>query len=77
VLTEADVATILESYYTKNEIDEITGDLSALNTENKTSLVNAINEALQAVEVGGTGSVVTVVKEDTATEGSTATYTIK
>ena len=60
-----------------NEHDTEIGDLSKLNTENKNSLVNAINEALQAVEVGGTGSVVTVVKEETPTEGSVATYTVK
>lgn len=60
-----------------NEHDTEIGDLASLNTTNKNSLVAAINEALQAVEVGGTGSVVTVVKEATPTNGSVATYTVK
>ena len=59
-----------------NEHDVEIGDLTALNTTNKSNLVTAINEALQAVEVGGTGSVVTVVK-DTTSDGSLATYTVK
>ena len=60
-----------------NEHDAEIGNLASLNTENKGNLVAAINEALQAVEVGGTGSVVTVTKETTPTEGSEATYTVK
>lgn len=52
------------------------GDLSGLETEAK-DLVSAINEVLNAVEVGGTGSVVTVKKAETATEGSVATYTVQ
>lgn len=52
----------------------ITGDLTKLNTTNKTDLVTAINEALQAVEVGGTGSVVTVVK---TTNGNGGSYEVK
>lgn len=60
-----------------NEHDIEIGDLTSLNTENKDNLVAAINEALQAVEVGGTGSVVTVAKETTPTEGSEVTYTVK
>ena len=47
-----------------NAINTKLGDLSKLNTTYKTDLVGAINEALQAVEVGGTGSVVTVVASD-------------
>lgn len=53
------------------------GDLTNLSTTNKTDLVTAINEVRQAVEVGGTGSVVTVAKEATPTTGSSATYVIK
>jgi hypothetical protein len=56
----------LKNYYAKDEVDAITGDLSKLNTENKGNLVSAINEALQAVEVGGTGSVVTVADQSGA-----------
>lgn len=74
---KTEIGNLLGGYYTKTEIDAITGDLSALNTTNKTNLVVAINEALQAVEVGGTGSVVTVTKEATPTEGSQATYVVK
>ena len=47
-----------------NAINTKLGDLSKLNTTYKTDLVGAINEALQAVEVGGTGSVVSVVVTD-------------
>lgn len=60
-----------------NEHDAEIGDLTSLNTTNKSNLVNAINEALQAVEVGGTGSIVTVTKEATATTGSHSTYVLK
>ena len=49
-----------------NEHDTEIGNLSQLNTENKGNLVAAINEALQAVEVGGTGSVVTVADQSGA-----------
>lgn len=59
-----------------NELDAEIGNLSALNTTNKNNLVAAINEALQAVEVGGTGSVVTVTKQATPTTGSEATYVV-
>ena len=59
-----------------NEHDTEIGDLTSLNTTNKDNLVSAINEALQAVEVGGTGSVVTVAKQETPTEGSEATYVV-
>jgi hypothetical protein len=53
-----------------NEHDAEIGDLTKLNTTNKGNLVAALNEALQAVEVGGTGSVVTVTKATTPTTGS-------
>ena len=46
-----------------NELDAEIGALSGLSTTNKGNLVAAINEVRQAVEVGGTGSVVTVVKD--------------
>lgn len=59
-----------------NEHDAEIGDLTGLNTTNKGNLVAAINEALQAVEVGGTGSVVTVTKATTPTTGSEVTYTV-
>lgn len=59
-----------------NEHDAEIGDLAGLNTTNKGNLVAAINEALQAVEVGGTGSVVTVTKATTPTTGSEVTYTV-
>ena len=59
-----------------NEHDTEIGNLASLNTTNKNNLVSAINEALQAVEVGGTGSVVTVTKQATPTNGSEATYVV-
>lgn len=50
------------------EVKAITGDLTDLSDRfsetGKQNLVAAINETLQAVEVGGTGSVVTVRKQD-------------
>lgn len=60
-----------------NEHDAEIGDLTVLATTNKNNLVNAINEVRQAVEVGGTGSVVTVEKAETPTTGSSATYVVK
>lgn len=54
--------------------DAIVGNLEDLNTTVKTDLVTAINEVLTAVEAGGTGSVVTIAKLETPTEGSAATY---
>lgn len=54
--------------------DAIVGNLEELNTTVKTDLVTAINEVLTAVDAGGTGSVVTVAKLETPTEGSAATY---
>jgi hypothetical protein len=47
-----------------NEHDAEIGNLANLSTENKGDLVTAINEVRQAVEVGGTGSVVTVRKDN-------------
>lgn len=61
----------------KFALDSEIGNLTNLTTTNKTDLVTAINEVRQAVEVGGTGSVVTVAKEATPTTGSSATYVIK
>lgn len=60
-----------------NELDGEIGVLTNLKTANKNNLVTAINEVRQAVEVGGTGSVVTVEKQATATDGSHSTYVIK
>lgn len=53
------------------------GTLSALSTTKKGNLVEAINEVLQAVNVGGTGSVVSITKEATPTSGSHSSYTLK
>lgn len=39
------------------------GDLTALETENKSNLVSAINEVLASVEAGGTGSKVTITEK--------------
>lgn len=39
------------------------GTLGDLDTTAKTDLVSAVNEVLQAIEVGGTGSVVTIEKD--------------
>ena len=50
--------------------------LADLDTTAKTDLVGAINEVLQSVEAGGTGSVVTMTT-DTTTEGYLKTYTFK
>lgn len=76
VYNKTEIDAFLALYYKKTEVDAITGALADLNTTNKSSLVGAINEALQAVEVGGTGSVVSVIKEETPTEGSQATYKV-
>ena len=40
------VAVDLSNYYTKTEVKQITGELTNLNTEDKSNLVNAINEAM-------------------------------
>ena len=52
------------------------GTLANLNTTAKTDLVNAINEVRSAVEVGGTGSQVTI-DTSTTTDGYLKTYTFK
>lgn len=57
-----------------NELDGEIGNLSDLSTTNKGDLVTAINEVRQAVEVGGTGSVVSVDMDDT--DSACITYTV-
>ena len=57
-------------------IDAKIGALADLDTTAKTDLVGAINEVLQSVEAGGTGSVVTMTT-DTTTDGYLKTYTFK
>jgi hypothetical protein len=57
-------------------VDGKIGTLADLDTTAKTDLVGAINEVLQSVEAGGTGSVVTMTT-DTTTDGYLKTYTIK
>lgn len=57
-------------------VDGKIGTLTDLNTTAKTDLVGAINEVRSAVEVGGTGSQVTI-DTSTTTEGYLKTYTIK
>lgn len=52
------------------------GTLADLDTTAKTDLVNAINEVRSAVEVGGTGSQVTI-DTSTTTDGYLKTYTFK
>ena len=52
------------------------GDTEDLNTSAKSNLVDAINEVRQSVEVGGTGSVVTIDTSPT-TPGMAKSYTIK
>lgn len=60
----------------KDEVQEQIGTLSELDTTLKSDLVTAINEVRQSVEVGGTGSVVTI-DTGTTTEGMSKTYTFK
>lgn len=57
-------------------VDDKIGNLADLTTTAKTDLVNAVNEVRAAVEVGGTGSQVTI-DTSTTTEGYLKTYTIK
>lgn len=57
-------------------VDGKIGTLADLDTTAKTDLVGAINEVRAAVEVGGTGSQVTI-DTSTTTEGYLKTYTIK
>lgn len=51
------------------------GSLANLDTDNKSSVVEAINEVLAAVEAGGTGSKVTVTESSSASYAKV--YTIK
>lgn len=44
------VAVDLSNYYTKTEVKQITGELTNLNTEDKSNLVNAINEVMNSGE---------------------------
>lgn len=76
VLPLIDVATQEELNAVEAALNTKIGDLAKLATENKTDLVTAINEVRQAVEVGGTGSVVTVGKAHDDTNKQT-TYTVK
>jgi hypothetical protein len=57
-------------------VDGKIGTLADLDTTAKTDLVGAINEVRAAVEVGGTGSQVTI-DTSTTTEGYLKTYTFK
>lgn len=66
--TDAELAAAIQAVEAK------IGDLTKLATENKTDLVTAINEVRQAVEVGGTGSVVTITD---ANANKVTTYTVK
>ena len=66
--TDAELAAAIQAVEAK------IGDLTKLATENKTDLVTAINEVRQAVEVGGTGSVVTITD---ANADKVTTYTVK
>lgn len=76
VLPLIDVATQEELNAVEAALNTKIGDLTKLSTENKADLVTAINEVRQAVEVGGTGSVVTVGKVHDDTNKQT-TYTVK
>lgn len=59
----------------KAELEGKIGNLEALNTTNKATLVEAINEVLTAVGAGGTAAAVTMVTNDT--EDYAASYTLK
>ena len=72
--TEGSVAKTVKD--ATDEIDAVIGNTEELDTTAKTDLVSAINEVRQSVEVGGTGSVVTITSDET-TEGMAKTYTIK
>jgi hypothetical protein len=77
--TVKDSGTALTNLALKTEVeavDEKIGTLADLSTTAKTDLVVAINEVRAAVEVGGTGSQVTI-DTSTTTEGYLKTYTIK
>ena len=72
--TEGSVAKQVKD--AKDEVQGQIGTLGDLDTTAKSDLVNAINEVRQAVEVGGTGSVVTIDTSST-TSGMAKSYTIK
>lgn len=76
VLPLIDVATQEELNAVEAALNTKIGDLTTLSTEKKTNLVEAINEVRQAVEVGGTGSVVSVGKAHDDANKQT-TYTVK
>lgn len=72
--TEGSVAKAVKD--SADAIDAKIGTLGDLTTTAKTDLVNAINEVRAAVDVGGTGSQVTIDTSAT-TEGYLKSYTIK
>lgn len=59
----------------KAELEGKMGSLESLNTKNKATLVEAINEVLTAVGAGGTAAAVTMVTNDTTDYA--ASYTLK
>lgn len=72
-------AAILRITQNETDIDALEtsiGDLGGLNTTAKNNLVAAINEVRQAVETGGTGSVVTI-ETSPVTPGALKSYIIK
>ena len=72
--TEGSVAKQVKD--AKDDLQEQIGTLGDLDTTLKSDIVTAINEVRQSVEVGGTGSVVTI-DTGTTTEGMAKTYTVK
>lgn len=68
-LKTADFQTLIASYYTKSQVDAITGDLDDLTTTEKRTLVGAINEAAQSggsgVPSGGTTGQILTKKSNT------------
>lgn len=60
----------------KDAVEAEIGALDSLTTQNKASLVVAINEVSESVKTGGEGSVVTI-DTTTTTEGYAKSYTIK
>lgn len=60
----------------KDAVEAEIGTLDSLTTQNKASLVVAINEVSENIKTGGAGSVVTV-DTTTTTEGYAKSYTIK
>ena len=71
-MTEAEVKAITDPI--NNKIGDLTGLDEAVTAD---TIVEAINKTLAAVEAGGAGSVVTVEKAETPTEGSEVTYVVK